>query len=113
MKRLFVPEPVIVTTLLFPSPFLSMARHALRTVVFKATYCLLCQDPRVQARRLTDHRRVLIACDRECNVVERAIGWLKQGHRTATRYEKTTANHLGFAAVRHGLRNPFTNIHRP
>lgn len=42
-----------------------------------------------------------------------SIGWLKQGPRIATRYEKTTANHLGFAAVRHGLRNPFTNIHKP
>lgn len=49
-----------------------MARHALRTVESKAMYRLLRQDPRVQSRGLTDHCRVLIACDRERNVVERA-----------------------------------------
>ncbi|MXZ25672.1 MAG: hypothetical protein F4Y80_12595 [Caldilineaceae bacterium SB0665_bin_21] len=61
-----------MTNLLFPSPSLPMARHALRTVESKAMYRLLRQDPRVQSRGLTDHCRVLIACDRERNVVERA-----------------------------------------
>lgn len=60
-----------------------------------------------------DYDRVLY---RERNVVERSIGWLKQGCRVATRYEKTAASYLGFvlfAAARQWLRNPFANVHTP
>ena len=58
-----------------------------------------------------DYDRVLY---RERNIVERSIGWLKQGRRIATRYEKTAASYLGFvlfAAARQWLRNPFANVH--
>ncbi len=74
-------------------------------------------EPVIPGRR---HRREPIAYDRvlyrERNLVERSIGWLKQGRRMATRYEKTAASYLGFvlfAAARHWLRNPFANVHTP
>ena len=56
------------------------------------------------------HRTVPIEHDRERNVVERDIGWLKQCRRLATRFEKTASSYLGlvmFVAVRHWLQNPF------
>ena len=40
-----------------------------------------------------DYDRILY---RERNIVERCIGWLKQGRRIATRDEKTAASYLGF-----------------
>ena len=46
---------------------------------------------------------------RERNIVERSIGWLKQGRRIATRYEKTAASYLGFvlfAAKQQAFANP-------
>ena len=52
----------------------------------------------------------------ERNIMERSIGWLKQGRRIATRCEKTAASYLGFvlfAAARPWLRNPFANVHTP
>ena len=62
----------------------------------------------------SDYDRVLY---RERNLVERSIGWLKQGHRIATRYEKAAASYLGFvlfAAACQWLRNPFAaNVHTP
>ena len=61
-----------------------------------------------------DHDRVLY---RECNLVERGIGWLKQCRRLARCFEKTVTSYLGlvmFVAVRHWLQNPFaTNVHTP
>ena len=42
---------------------------------------------------------------RDHNVVERAVGWLKQDRRIATRYEKRVASHQEFnlcASVRTG-----------
>lgn len=66
------------------------------------------------------HRREPIDYDRglyqERNIGERSIGWRKQGRRIATRHEKTAPSYLGFvlfAAARHGLRNPFANVHIP
>ena len=56
------------------------------------------------------------APNRERHIVERAIGWLQQGRRIATRYEQTAASYLGFVlftAVRHWLRNPFAHVHTP
>ncbi|MCY3658309.1 MAG: transposase [Caldilineaceae bacterium] len=64
-------------------------------------------------REPIDYDRVLY---RERNIVERSIGWLKQGHRMATRYEKTAASYPGFvlfAAARQWLRNHFANVHTP
>lgn len=45
MKGLFALGYIIVTALLFPSPSLPMARHALRTVEFKFYPRPLHQDP--------------------------------------------------------------------
>lgn len=45
MKRLFALGSIIMTVLLFPSPSLPMARHALRTIEFKVYPRLLHQDP--------------------------------------------------------------------
>ena len=66
------------------------------------------------------NRREPIAYDRvlyrERNIVERSIGWLKQGRRMVTRYEKTAASYPGFvlfAAVRQRLCNPLANVHTP
>ncbi|MXZ23458.1 MAG: IS5 family transposase [Caldilineaceae bacterium SB0665_bin_21] len=74
-------------------------------------------EPVIPGRR---NRREPIAYDRvlyrERNIVERSIGWLKQGRRIAICYEKTAASYLGFvlfAAARHWLRNPFANVHTP
>ncbi len=56
------------------------------------------------------HCKAPIEHDRERNVVERGIGWLKQCRRLATRFEKTASSYLGpvmFVAVRHWLQNPF------
>ncbi|MYA04524.1 MAG: transposase [Caldilineaceae bacterium SB0664_bin_22] len=60
-----------------------------------------------------DYDRVLY---RERNIVERSIGWLKQGRRMVTRYEKTAASYSGFvlfASTHQRLCNPLANVHTP
>ena len=48
--------------------------------------------------------------------MERSIGWLKQGRRMVTRYEKTAASYSGFvlfASTHQRLCNPLANVHTP